>query len=51
MLQNLITGLLWAIKAPFDVPDEVFMAKELIKEGLKDISGIVEYPKEFEEVS
>jgi len=41
----------WRIKAPFDVPDEVFMALELEKDGLKDVSGVVEYPGEFEEVS
>lgn len=41
----------WTIKAPFDVPDDVYMAIELIKDGLKGISGIVEYPNEFEEVS
>jgi predicted N-acetyltransferase YhbS len=40
----------WAIKAPFDVPDEVFMALELVPDGLKGISGKVQYPKEFEEV-
>jgi putative acetyltransferase len=40
----------WKIKAPFDVPDEAFMAMELVKDGLKDVSGIVEYPNEFEEV-
>jgi putative acetyltransferase len=40
----------WAIKAPFDVPDEAYMAIELIKGGLNNVSGIVEYPKEFEEV-
>jgi putative acetyltransferase len=39
----------WSIKAPFDLPDEVFMAMELEKEGLKDVSGVVEYPNEFEE--
>ena len=40
----------WNIKAPFDVPDEVFMALELIPGRLEGVSGIVEYPKEFEEV-
>lgn len=40
----------WNIKAPFDVPDEVFMVIELVESGLQGISGIVEYPKEFEEV-
>jgi putative acetyltransferase len=41
----------WNIKAPFDLPEGVFMAIELKKDGLKDVSGIVEYPNEFEEVS
>ena len=38
---------LWNIKAPFDVPDSVFMALELEEGALKDISGTVIYPKEF----
>jgi len=38
----------WKIKAPFDVPSNVFMAIELAANGLKDISGTVVYPKEFE---
>ncbi|MGG7211226.1 GNAT family N-acetyltransferase [Clostridium baratii] len=37
----------WGIKAPFEVPDESFMAIELIENGLKDVSGIVKYAKEF----
>jgi len=40
----------WNIKAPFDVPSNVFMAIELVKDGLKNISGTVIYPKEFESV-
>ena len=40
----------WKIKAPFDVPSNVFMAIELVKDGLKNISGTVIYPKEFETV-
>lgn len=40
----------WNIKAPFDVPSNVFMAIELVKGGLKNISGTVIYPKEFESV-
>lgn len=40
----------WNIKAPFDVPSNVFMAIELVKDGLKYISGTVIYPKEFETV-
>ena len=38
----------WNIKAPFDVPSNVFMAIELENDGLKNISGTVIYPKEFE---
>jgi putative acetyltransferase len=41
----------WDIKAPFDLPDDVFMAIELVPDGLKQVTGIVEYPKEFDEVS
>lgn len=37
----------WGIKAPFEVPDESFMAIELIENGLKDVSGTVNYAKEF----
>jgi putative acetyltransferase len=40
----------WNIKAPFDVPSNVFMAIELVNDGLKHISGTVIYPKEFETV-
>ena len=37
----------WGIKAPFDVPDEFFMALELGDGALEDISGTVVYSKEF----
>lgn len=37
----------WGIKAPFEVQDENFMAIELVKDGLKDVSGTVNYAKEF----
>ncbi|WP_201265917.1 GNAT family N-acetyltransferase [Brevibacillus brevis] len=37
----------WGIKAPFDVPDEVFMALELQENALAHISGVVEYPSAF----
>jgi putative acetyltransferase len=40
----------WGIKAPFDVPDEVFMAIEIIPNALGNISGTVQYPKEFDSV-
>ena len=40
----------WNIKAPFDVPSNVFMGIELVAEGLKDVTGTVKYPKAFEAV-
>lgn len=40
----------WNIKAPFDVPTNVFMGIELVNDGLKNVSGTVHYPKEFETV-
>ena len=40
----------WNIKAPFEVPSNVFMAIELVPDGLKNITGIVNYAKEFETV-
>jgi predicted N-acetyltransferase YhbS len=39
----------WNIKAPFDAPDEAFMALELVKDELAGKSGVVEYPGEFME--
>lgn len=40
----------WNIKPTFDVPENVFMGIELMKDGLKNISGKVIYPKEFDNV-
>jgi putative acetyltransferase len=40
----------WGIKAPFDVPDNVFMAQELIPNGLEGNTGVVEYPTAFDAV-
>lgn len=39
----------FGITLPFDAPDENCMAIELVKDGLKGIKGMVEYPKEFDE--
>ena len=39
----------FGINLPFDVPTELCMVIELSKNGLKDVSGTVEYPKEFSE--
>lgn len=40
----------WKITSPYEVPDNVFMAMELAEDGLKNVSGLVQYPKEFNEV-
>lgn len=40
----------WQIKAPFEVPAEVFMGLELVPDGLKNVHGTVIYPKAFEMV-
>jgi len=40
----------WSIRPPFEVPDDVFMALELVRDGLKGIQGTVEYPSEFNDV-
>ncbi|GEC93613.1 GNAT family N-acetyltransferase [Brevibacillus brevis] len=37
----------WGIKAPFEVPDEVFMALELRENALANVSGVVEYSRAF----
>ena len=34
-------------KSTFDVPDEAFMALELTTRALENITGTVQYPKEF----
>ena len=40
----------WNILPPFEVPENVFLAIELVEGGLKGVSGTVEYPKEFDAV-
>lgn len=37
----------YGIKLPFEVPDENCMLIELTENALKNVKGIVEYPKEF----
>lgn len=37
----------WGLKAPFEVPDENFMAIELVNGALHNSAGTVEYPAEF----
>ncbi|WFA09026.1 N-acetyltransferase [Tissierella sp. Yu-01] len=38
---------LWNINAPFEVPDDSFLALELEDSSLANVSGTVVYPKEF----
>ncbi|NOU60073.1 GNAT family N-acetyltransferase [Marinifilum caeruleilacunae] len=40
----------YQISAPFDVPENSFMALELVKDSLSTVEGTIEYPKEFNEV-
>jgi predicted N-acetyltransferase YhbS len=35
------------IKSPFGIPQEAFMALELVPNGLRDVKGTVIYPQEF----
>ncbi|AZA84870.1 GNAT family N-acetyltransferase [Chryseobacterium lactis] len=37
----------FGISFPFEIPEENGMAIELVKDGLKNIKGVVKYPKEF----
>lgn len=37
----------FGIEFPFNVPKQNCMAVELIENGLKNVNGMVEYPKEF----
>ena len=37
----------WNITAPFEVPDEAFMALELVPGALHNVSGMIEYAKTF----
>jgi predicted N-acetyltransferase YhbS len=37
----------YGIKFPFDIPDKYCMVKALTKDGLKGVSGLVEYPEAF----
>ncbi len=40
----------WGIKAPFNVPDHVFMGLELVKGAFSGVKGIVRYAREFQEI-
>jgi putative acetyltransferase len=38
------------LEAPFPVPDEAFLALELVPGALDGVAGMVRYPPPFEEV-
>lgn len=40
----------WKIRCPFEVPDDHFMAIELVEGSLENKDGLVEYPPVFYEV-
>ena len=44
-----VTAKKAGLSAPFDVPDEAFMVCELAPDALKGVSGMVQYPPEFDE--
>ncbi|AIW84109.1 acetyltransferase, GNAT family [Bacillus mycoides] len=39
----------WNIKAPFEVPEEVFMVMELTENSLEGVEGVVQYSSAFAE--
>ena len=39
------------LKLPFEAPDEVFMALELVPDALAGVNGVVDYPPEFHAVT
>lgn len=45
-----LPAAVYNLKAPFDVPVNVFMAIELYEDSLKQVSGTVRYAKEFTEL-
>lgn len=43
-------AITWQIKPPFDVPENAFMAIELVTGGLQGVTGTVKYPEAFGQV-
>jgi putative acetyltransferase len=37
----------WGLRLPFDAPDDAFMALEVQEDGLKDVRGVVRFPREY----
>jgi len=44
---GLLPAVIWNIKAPLEVPANVFMALELVTGAFQGVSGTVQYPMEF----
>jgi len=39
----------WGLRPPYEeVPDEAFMAMELVENSLEDKAGVIEYPQEYD---
>lgn len=41
------TGSTFGLRPPFEVPDEAFMALELVEGSLKNVEGVILYPEIF----
>jgi predicted N-acetyltransferase YhbS len=37
----------FGIRAPFNAPDNAFLALELVNDALRNIKGVVEYPEPY----
>jgi putative acetyltransferase len=42
------SALAFGLKAPFDVPEDVFLVREVIPGALDDVRGVVIYPPSFD---
>ena len=40
-------GSKFGIRVPFDAPDNAFLAIELVKDALREVKGVVEYPQPY----
>jgi len=45
-----VPSIKFGIKSGYDVPDEVFMIKELVENSLDGVNGIVKYHEEFDKL-
>lgn len=50
MIIRIVLAVQNSIKSEYDVPDEVFMVKELREEALNRLSGTVKYHRAFQDI-